>query len=99
MRSKKIKKSNKKLKDEVHSLEKEIKVEGKKLSKHEKNQLLLSNAYQKKNDQTIEYSDIEYSDIEKSQTRTFICRCGCEVKLHGNIDLYIKECTQCSKEK
>lgn len=64
-----------------------------KLTKHEKNKEIIAVSKNQKDD--TREGDIK----ENNLSRTFICRCGCEVKLHGNIDLYIKECTQCSKEK
>lgn len=92
MKEKKSKKSTK-LKERMNSLRKDVKIKGQKLSKHKENQALLSVIAQKKDEDILNNNN----EIEKTLNRTFICKCGCEVKLHGNIDLNIKECSKCIK--
>jgi hypothetical protein len=85
-------KKAKKLKKGMDSLRKDVKIKGQKLSKHDENQALLSALTQKRAD-----SIIDSTEVEKTLSRTFVCKCGCEVKLHGNIDSSIKECSRCQK--
>jgi len=36
---------------------------------------------------------------ENRLSRIFICKCGCEVKLQGNIDITLTKCSVCQKGK
>lgn len=87
-----------KIKKELNSLKKEEGI-SKKLSKQEENQKLLSVMSQKKSTEVEE----EIFEQNQEKKRSYICSCGCQVTLEGEIyKRKVKDgfelCSKCSKE-
>ena len=87
----KIKDKKTKLNEEIKYLKRGRKSKDRKLSKHEENQSLLLAVKERRE----EKQDNEIQ--EKTLSRTFMCNCGCEVRLSGNIDLSMTQCSVCQK--